>query len=149
MGTRTILLLEDDRTLAVEIQLALADGGWNVRAVAGLGEALASLRALPAPDAVVTELALFDGPPATRLLEELARVPELATVPVVVVSGWAKAPEVAAAHGVLRENVLAKPLDLRELEAAVARVVAGAPERPSAVRPLPVADLPHRTGAAY
>lgn len=148
MGTRTILLLEDDRTLAVDIQLALADRGFCVRAVASLGDALASLRALPPPDAVVTELALFDGPPATRLLEELAREPALASVPVVVISGWPRARDVAAAHGIPAENVLAKPLDLRALEAAVARSVAEVGERPLPARPLPAADLPHRTGIA-
>jgi two-component system response regulator QseB len=149
MGTRRILLVEDDRALAVGIRLALADGGWDVLTASGLGEALEALRVLPAPDVVVTELALFDGPPATRVLEELARDPALAGVPVMVISGWHRAREVAMAHGVPAEHVLPKPLDLRQLEAVVARCAARAPVREPAPR-IPVAgDAPHRTGAEY
>jgi two-component system KDP operon response regulator KdpE len=149
MGTRNILLVEDDRALAVGIRLALADNGWEVRTAASLGEAMEALRVLPAPDVVITELALFDGPPATRILEELAREPALAGVPVVVISGWQRAREVAAAHGVPAENVLAKPLDLRELEAAVARCAARAPDRRPAHQMAVAEDAPHRTGAGY
>lgn len=151
MGTPyRVLLVEDDRDLSIAVQLALSGGRWDVRVASSLGDALEALRVLPAPDVVVTELALFSGPPADHLLEELSRDPGLAEVPVVVISGWHAARAAAARHGIPADRVLAKPLDLRRLEATLDACVAGAAPRSAPPSRLPVAtDAAHRTGAAY
>lgn len=145
-----ILLVEDDRDLTVAIRMALADERWDVRVAPSLGEALELLRVLPAPDAIVTELSFYDGPPADHLLEEVARNPELADVPVVVISAWDRAPAAAARHGIPAERVLPKRLDLRRLEATLEACVRGSAPRARLPFRLPVpADAPHRTGASY
>lgn len=145
-----ILLVEDDRDLTVAIRMALSGGRWDVEVASSLGEAMEALRVLPAPDVVVTELALYDGPPAGHLLEELAHDPALADVPVVVISAWDRAPAVAAGYGIPAGRVLPKRLDLRRLEATLDACVRGKAPRARLPLRIPVpSNAPHRTGASY
>ncbi len=150
MGTPyRMLLVEDDRNLAVAIRMALPADRWEVHVAPQLGDALQALRVLPAPDVIVTELALFEGPPVAHLFEELARTPALASIPVVAVSGWERALEVAAFYGIPAERVLPKPLDLRHLAAVLDASVGPVPGLKAPHRVPVSADVPHRTGADY
>ena len=145
-----MLLVEDDRDLAVAIQMALSGGRWDVQVASSLGQAMESLRVLPAPDLVVAELALQEGPSTGHLLEELAHDPVLAEVPVAVLSSWDGAPAFAKFHGLPEGRVLPKPLDLRRLEETLEQLVRHAAPRARVPFRIPVsADAPHRTGAGY
>lgn len=145
-----VLLVEDDRDLAVSIQMALSSRRWEVRVASSLGQALESLRVLPAPDVVVAELALHEGPPMNHLIEELARDRHLAEVPVALLSSWEGAVALAEFHGLPAGSVLPKPLDLRRFEAKLEALMRHAVPTDRAPFRLPVrADAPHRTGADY
>lgn len=145
-----LLLVEDDREHAVSIQMTLSGRGWDVRVASSLGEALESLRVLPPPDVVVAELSMYEGPPMTHLLEELAEEPKLAEIPVVLLSSWEGAAAYAESHGLPYGSVLPKPLDLRRLASKLETLVWHAPPRARPPFRIPVrSDAPHGTGADY
>jgi CheY-like chemotaxis protein len=115
-----ILLAEDDADIREVEELVLTSRGYRVEGVADGQEALERMRQQPHPTLVLLDFRL------PRLSgEELLRIvksdPELASIPVVVVSGDSaiqqKAREVSA------DGVLRKPVELADLLETVARYV--------------------------
>jgi CheY-like chemotaxis protein len=116
-GDRPYVLVADDspemRTLLSDL---LTDAGFEVRSVASGGRAFTEMAARP-PDLLITDL-FMPGMTGFSLRAEMLRRPDLASVPVIVLSAYWHRPsetlEVA--------DVLTKPLNIDRLLSSVRRL---------------------------
>lgn len=108
---RRILVVEDDPLTRTAIKAVLEWEGYRVACAANGREALDYLRQNERPDLILLDLAMptLDG---RRFREEQRRDPALASIPVVVVSGFRDASLGAAGH-------VQKPFQPQELLEAV------------------------------
>jgi CheY-like chemotaxis protein len=126
-----ILVVDDDADTRYVVVRALEEAGMRTHAVPSGAAALQALLKGPTPSAVVTDL-LMPGIDGFVLRAEMLQRTQLAEIPVVVMSSYWRRPrevlDVAA--------VVAKPVDLDELVAAVRGAVTGA-QMELAGRPAP------------
>jgi DNA-binding response OmpR family regulator len=121
----TILVVEDDPSVRGLLQTLLTSEGYDVTTasdgLAGLVKASSQQPALILLDLMMPDLG------GIRVLEELRADPDLAYIPVVVVTGKLEAvPSLRSLLG--DENVFAKPFGVAELLARVAAIAGnGAP----------------------
>ncbi len=114
-----VLVVDDD----ADVRAALADGlgaeGYAVDLAADGADALARLAAGPSPDAIVLDLGMprMNG---WQFRDLQKRAPELAAIPVVVLTG-------EAPLGIDVRDVLAKPFAIAELAATIRRVAQRGP----------------------
>ncbi|MBM2810843.1 MAG: adenylate cyclase [Chloroflexi bacterium] len=114
-GHQTILVIEDDPTIAEILQLLLEDLGCEIIRAA-TGQQAFELARSQRPDLITLDLLLPDG---RDLVMELGSDAELAAIPIIVVSGRAYEPRPES-------NVvgaLLKPFDATELENLVRRAL--------------------------
>ena len=114
---RTILVVEDEPSIANLLVLALGAAGYEV-AVAGDGRAALGWLAAARPDLVLSDvmMPLLDG---LGLAAAMHADPALRDIPLVLMSAVHTLPDGAARHAAF----LPKPFDLGELLATVARVL--------------------------
>jgi two-component system, chemotaxis family, chemotaxis protein CheY len=112
-GSSTILIVDDDEGIRVSLDEFLAEEGFTVRTASNGREALDMLRTGLRPSAIVVDLMMpdlngWDFRAAQR------RVPEIADIPVAVMTGFGSSPEsiLAVLPGV---EILNKPLSLPHL----------------------------------
>jgi DNA-binding NtrC family response regulator len=114
----SILVVDDDARIRTSLAQALADGDTDVRVAENAEAALAAMTPAP-PDVVLTDVRMpgLSGLDLLQLLRERAPA-----VDVLVMTAFDDLPTVTAAmrHGAL--DFLAKPIDLHQLRATVARV---------------------------
>ncbi len=118
----TVLVVEDDPSVRGLLQTLLASEGYDVQVasdgIAGLVKASSSPPALMLLDLMMPDLG------GVRVLEELSNDPDLAGIPVVVVTGKLEAvPALREALG--HDNVFAKPFGVTELLDRVAHITGG------------------------
>jgi CheY-like chemotaxis protein len=116
MRKKTVLLVEDDADVRNALQVLLKRQGHRVTCAANGQEALDLLRAGHRPSLIVLDLVMpvMDG---WRFRAEQLKDPELARVPVIVVSADAHAEEHAAGIGAV--GYLKKPVRVDRLVAVV------------------------------
>jgi DNA-binding NtrC family response regulator len=121
---RTIFVLDDDPDQAEILAQALAGRGRRVRAFSDPIRALAALGSEGA-DLLIADLSMpwIDGKDVVASAH--LRRPELR---VFLVSGYSRGAEIASEQGV---PFFAKPVDLKELRAAVDRVLEGNASSPT------------------
>jgi DNA-binding response OmpR family regulator len=117
-----ILVVEDDPSVRGLLQTLLSAEGYDVvtasDGLAGLVKATSSPPALVLLDLMMPDLG------GVRVLEEMREDPELADIPVIVVTG--KVDAVPGMRSLLgEENVFLKPFAVGELLARVGEVVGG------------------------
>jgi CheY-like chemotaxis protein len=118
MAAGSILIVDDDEATCDVLALALRGEGYACRQAHSLKEALAHLRQGPPPDLILLDLLLPDAR-GTEALQQLASALDFGVVPVVIMSAWEKAAEIArAAH----LELLAKPFSLARVEEIVRRL---------------------------
>ena len=120
--TVTILVVEDDPSVRGLLQTLLSAEGYDVvtasDGLAGLVKATSSPPALVLLDLMMPDLG------GVRVLEEMRDDPELADIPVIVVTG--KVDAVPGMRTLLGDdNVFLKPFAVGELLARVGEVVGG------------------------
>lgn len=123
MGRR-VLLIEDEPHIAEAIRYILARDGW---AVASHGEGDGALEVIrrEAPDVVVLDL-LLPGRSGYDILDDLRADPDLAGLPVLVISARGQGEARAAAEGAAGPaRFIAKPFANADIVAAL-RQMAGA-----------------------
>ncbi|MBB5692312.1 response regulator transcription factor [Muricoccus pecuniae] len=113
-GSRPVLVLEDDASVAATICNALVRDGWRTERASTLAEARARLRQ-DNPRIAVVDLGLPDGNGIAFVREAAAR-PDLG---VIVVSGRADEVDRVVGLEVGADDYLAKPFSLREMVARV------------------------------
>jgi CheY-like chemotaxis protein len=117
---KTILVADDDEATRRSLTTLLASVGFTVLAAADGREALEALRHQPPPDLVLLDLVMphLDG---WQLLREKSQDPDLASIPVVVVSGVAEPDRQAGSLGVRAQ--LQKPVAFDQLLAVIESLV--------------------------
>jgi len=126
---RPVLVVDDDEDIREALQIALFAAGLAAETAGDGDEALARLRCEPRPSLVILDL-MMPRRSGADLLEALRADPELAAVPVVVLSGDHTAGASAMAAGATA--FLVKPVDLVDLLATMARLGHAPPRPPSA-----------------
>jgi two-component system, chemotaxis family, chemotaxis protein CheY len=107
-----ILLLEDDDGLGAILMAVLQDQGYNVVRVSNGKQALKYLWTGPLPDLILLNL-VMPGMDGWEFREQLKRVPEMAQIPVVVLSGVRNLERKAASLGAT--DSFTKPYNLKAL----------------------------------
>lgn len=114
-----VLVVDDDDDVRLIAQLSLARvAGWEVTTAAGGEEALELLRTVR-PDAVVMDVMMpgLDGPATFARLQD---DPELASIPVVMLTAKARPADRVALEQLGVAGVLTKPFDPMTLATQVA-----------------------------
>jgi two-component system cell cycle response regulator len=119
MNRREILLIDDNPDAREALAMLLEHHGYAVRCAESGSDALQQVTQLP-PDLIITDLGMpvmsgFD------LLQEFRKLPSLADVPVIVVSGNGDIHARVAGLDLGADDFLAKPVQVDELLARVRR----------------------------
>lgn len=137
MADERILIVEDEKLVAMDIERGLRALGYEIVAVADTGELAIERAESLRPDLVLMDIRLkgeMDGIEAAR------RIRERAFIPVVFLTAYADAPTVERAKAIAPHGYLGKPFDDRELhrvvELALARSAAERAERERAATAL-------------
>ena len=115
-ATRTILVVDDDADVLTYLRTVLEDGGYRPVCVDNGNDGLAHARR-ERPDLICLDIAMPE-PTGVRVYRELRSDPDLATVPVVMITGVQKEFKEFIHH---RKHVpppdgyIAKPFDVQEL----------------------------------
>jgi CheY-like chemotaxis protein len=121
-----VLVVEDDPVLREGLRSVLEQEGYAVSVAAGPGEALTWLKGPPTPDLILLDMFhphSRDGD-GWHFLYHRQQLPDLLTVPVVIVTGFGNAsPEWAESLGAV--GLLRKPVDRDQVLAEVRRRVGG------------------------
>ncbi len=126
MEQKTVLIVEDDAILAVQLRNMLVDMGYNVLEPVASGEAaiaaMAAERSEPGlPDLILPDLILMDiqlsGPMDGITAAEHIR--KVADVPVVFLTGYSHDPLLQRAKTTMPYGYLVKPVSSRELVATI------------------------------
>ena len=118
-SSKPIVLVVDDNTDAIEALAQILEyEGYAVATAYHGREALDYLGGNPTPDLIVLDLMMpiMNG---WELRAELAKVPALVKVPIVVMTALAQAAEIEA------DAIVAKPIDLKRLLMIMDRLLAG------------------------
>ncbi len=113
MGYRAIMIVEDDCAIGEALRDVLVEEGYQVQLLPNGQEAVDCLRRnTQVPRLIIVDLLMpvMDG---RHFCDELTRDPELAGIPVVVISGAARLGEQAGDLEVV--ECMTKPIDLRRL----------------------------------
>jgi DNA-binding response OmpR family regulator len=115
---RSVLLIEDEPHIAEAIRYVLSRDGWDVASHAEGGDAMEVIRRV-SPDVLVLDV-MLPGRSGHEILADLRRDPELAALPVLVLTarGLQDMPDGAT-------RVMAKPFANADVVSAV-RAIAGA-----------------------
>ena len=122
----TVLVVDDEPLIAMALEAMLEDAGYRVATAANGRQGLERLAEAPRPDLVLLDMMMpvMNGP---AMLAAMAADPELAGIPVVVLSSL---PEEAirARVGEGVAAILLKPCTAEQVLDAIARALGGARE---------------------
>jgi CheY-like chemotaxis protein len=123
---RMVLVVDDDSDLRSSLTDCLASAGYSVADAADIVEASRKLRSLK-PDLVLLDQRVPSFDSGNEFLRSKAADAEVASIPVILMSGYLHLPAVDGVVG-----MLAKPFTLDELLDTVGKF-AGPPHEPAAV----------------
>jgi two-component system OmpR family response regulator len=118
MTRRSILIVDDDEATCTVLKLALGAEGYECRTAHSLRQAIIALNGGPPPDLILLDLLLPDAN-GSDLLEHLAARPALRNTPVIIMSAWGKAQEIAQG---LQLQTLLKPFSLEQAHQLIGRL---------------------------
>ena len=118
----TVLVVDDEPLIAMALEAALEDAGYRVATAANGRQGLERLAEAPRPDLVLLDMMMpvMNGP---AMLAAMAADPDLAGIPVVVLSSLPEEAVRAPARGVAA--VLRKPCTAQGGLGAIARALGG------------------------
>lgn len=140
---KTLLLADDSVTIQRVIELTFADEDVRVIAVSNGEEAIALLDRTP-PDIVLADVGM-PGPSGYDIAQHMKDTPNLAHIPVVLLTGAFEPIDQAKAAAVGCDGVLAKPFEPQLVIGRVKELLAR-PKRPAAS---PAAPLPPQLPALW
>ncbi|HEU4325955.1 MAG TPA: response regulator [Roseiflexaceae bacterium] len=115
----TILVVDDDATMRSLFKLMLESAGYQVLSAGSAPDALALLRSLDKPPALILLDLMMPGMTGWDFREVQLEDPALADIPVVVLSAMNDLPTRAEDLGI--SEAIQKPMPVMELLAVVAR----------------------------
>jgi CheY-like chemotaxis protein len=121
MATPTILICDDEPSLRELMRVSL-DSDYTFAEANDVAEAI-ELVERHRPDLVLLDI-LMPGGSGLSVIERLRADPELAGIPVVVVSAFAGESDRLAAHDAGADGFISKPFDPEELGALVEELLA-------------------------
>jgi CheY-like chemotaxis protein len=132
MPSESILVVDDDPDFYAAVRNVLEGEGYVVAGASNGRDALGLLLRGPLPDLVVVDLFMpvMDG---WQLIQNMKALPELATIPVVVVSG---AGDRALSSAPVSAGYVDKSLDAKRLVETVAVCLARSPRKSSGIVPI-------------
>lgn len=116
--TPNILLVEDERIIALEIRLYLQRLGYAVTACLATGEQALEIVSRDCPDLVLMDIMLggeLDG------IETVRRMKRTCNVPVIYCTAYTDPETLERVRGTAPAAVLSKPVNMEELREAVGR----------------------------
>jgi CheY-like chemotaxis protein len=126
---KTVLIIDDDRDFVCAIEALLQASGYQVRSAYNGRDGLHLAKTLR-PDLILLDLIMTERTEGMFLLQETRRIPELSTIPVIVISSiYAEQPifRVSPEAGWLPADLfLAKPVDPARLLEEVRRLIESA-----------------------
>lgn len=122
-GTPNILLVEDEENIALAIELLLSRDGYDVLRVADGTQALPNIRAQK-PDLVILDVSL-PGRSGYDICQALRLTPELAHIPVLMMSARTAPAEQRKGLAMGANAFLTKPFAIEDLRSQVARLING------------------------
>jgi DNA-binding response OmpR family regulator len=116
-----VLIIDDDPLMAALIELHLDAQGYRIDIASDGAAGLAQIRRDP-PDAVIldTSMPLLDG---HQVLQALQRDPELAAIPVLMLTASKQEQDVKGAFRLGARDYLVKPFKTEDLVARVVRIL--------------------------
>ena len=121
MAKARILLVEDDRALVELLQFHFAREEFDVQSTGDGEEALLMAREAP-PDVVILDW-MIEGVPGIEVCRRLRRLPETATVPIIMVTARGEEADRIRGLETGADDYVAKPFSPRELVARVGAVL--------------------------
>ena len=120
MDTVTVLLVEDEPLLALDVETTLIDAGYSVLVCSSGHQAIAALLTMTVPfSAVVTDIRLGSGPDGWAVAKRSREL--MPSVPVVYMSGDSSADWTSM--GVPESIMLAKPMALSQVVVALGQLI--------------------------
>ena len=118
----TMVVVEDDQSLADNVRMVLTQSGFIVRIAANREQVVAVLRMTPLPDLALLDVTLPDGN-GFDILADMRRHPMLANIPAIMVTGAATREAVLKGlqHGA--DGYITKPFEIGVLLKAVRTVL--------------------------
>jgi CheY-like chemotaxis protein len=113
----TVLIADDDPRLSAALQFRLEQAGYEVYS-AGSGRDILSQLEIERPDLILLDLMMPDMS-GLEVLEYLQADPELASIPVLVLTAWGHAAVQSRCLELGARAFFSKPFSLRELTATV------------------------------
>ena len=115
-----VLIVDDEPLIAMALEAELEDAGYGVVTAANGRQALERLAEAPRPNLILTDM-MMPVMGGAEMLAAMAADPELAGIPVIVVSSLPEAAVRARANGAAA--ILRKPYTAEEVLGAIARVL--------------------------
>lgn len=116
----TVLVVDDEPLIAMALEAALEDAGYQVVTAANGRQGLERLAEAPRPDIVLLDMMMpvMTGP---EMLKAMAANPELDSIPVIILSSLPEEAIRARAHRFT--EILRKPSTAEEVLGAIARAI--------------------------
>jgi CheY-like chemotaxis protein len=116
----TILIVDDEPLIAMALEAALEDEGYNVSTAANGRQGLDRLKQEPRPDLVLSDIMMpvMNG---TAMLREISAQPDLAGIPVILLTSVPR--ELVATTGANVVAIMRKPFSLADLLSKIEHVV--------------------------
>ena len=121
----SVLIVEDDRNIAELLQMYLEKEGYAVTVAADGGQGLAKFRAIK-PDLVLLDVMLPEVS-GYQIVQDLRADPDLSKIRVLMMTARGSVVERRKGLMLGADGFIAKPFELAELRAEMARVLAGQP----------------------
>jgi two-component system response regulator MprA len=120
LDVKTIMVVDDDLDILDVMAITLEGAGYHVLCCSG-GEAGLEQARSEIPDLILLDL-MMPGMTGQEFVEAQREDPQLADIPVILLSAHASAPTIASTYGVA--GFLRKPVELRDLLQEVGQHVA-------------------------
>ncbi len=117
-----ILVVDDDRSLTAIVSLKLSQRNFGVMTAHNGGEALRAAKERH-PDLIILDINM-PGPSGHDVLRSLKQDPELAKIPVLMLTASAKQHDVVGALHSGAMDYIVKPIDINDLVARVEKTAA-------------------------
>ncbi|HOW06110.1 MAG: response regulator [Methanospirillum sp.] len=117
IGYMQILLIDDNEKLCMLYQKLLSRGGHETRIETHAKDALEAIR-MARPDLILLDI-MMEPVSGWEVLEQIRSTPDVADIPVIILTGKVLTPQEAVKYGMMIEGFVMKPLEQTMLLKAI------------------------------